>query len=286
MVCVLLCLLLTASLSVCAFGKAMMKDAPSLFETWTGSGDSSCALHTRSEAFNAFLKADEFERLLYGSKEVPADCYTVSEQDGYPVITLKEDYLKNFSTGTYYFDAEFKDAIAETRIHIIPNKIIVKDLIYTVSPEHNDAFVLNAVSAVSFYPDLFESLSYRGKTVDPANYSADGSFGVTFIRFTQEYIDSLAGGTYYFHANFRHVDGVLLKLTVYAPYMPGDCDGDAAVTAQDARLALRCSANLEELGEQAKNAASLLSDDGTVTAADARRILRVSASLEEVPLAK
>ena len=284
--CVLLCVLLSASFSVCAFGKAMMLDAPSLFEIWTGSGDSSCTLHTHSEDFDAFLKADEFERLLYSSQEVPADSYAVSEKDGYAVITLKEDYLKNFSTGTYYFEAEFKDAIAQMRIHIVPEKItLTEPVVYTVSSENWSA-MLSPAEGYAFYPALFESISRNGEALAPDDYTVSGSFDCGFIRFTQNYRESLAGGTYIYDVDYMHVDGVQVKMVIYAPYMPGDCNGDAAITAQDARLALRSAANLETLGEQAKNAACVLSENGAVTAADAREILRVSASLEDVPLAK
>lgn len=285
MACLFLCILLTASFSVCSFAKSVGTGMSGLFETWTGSGDSACVIHLADEELLEKMKYDDFEKLWYGSEEVPTDCYTVTEQDGYTVITLKEDYLENLSTGTYVFQAEFTDAYARLRIHVIRQKIIVKDFVCTISPE-NYAAAVYSNSTVSFYADLFESLSYRGETVDSENYLVEGFDNNTSIAFEPEFIASLAGGTYYFNVNFKHVDGVLLKLTIYAPYMPGDCDGDAAITAQDARLALRSAANLENLSGQAKNAACVLSENGAVTAADARKILRVAASLEEVPLAK
>lgn len=62
-------------------------------------------------------------------------------------------------------------------------------------------------------------------------------------------------------------------------YCKGDVTGDALITASDARLALRKSAQLEELNETELSAADY-NGDGTVTSADARLILRVSAGLE------
>lgn len=62
-------------------------------------------------------------------------------------------------------------------------------------------------------------------------------------------------------------------------YCKGDVNGDTLVTASDARLALRYSAQLETLDENAFDAADYNSD-GSVTSADARLILRVSAGLE------
>ncbi len=59
----------------------------------------------------------------------------------------------------------------------------------------------------------------------------------------------------------------------------GDVKTDGYVTAADARLALRASANLEKLDEKQTFAADV-NIDGKVTAADARQILRVSAGID------
>lgn len=61
----------------------------------------------------------------------------------------------------------------------------------------------------------------------------------------------------------------------------GDVNGDGNLTAADARLALRISANLESASEEAVLAADV-DKNGKVTAADARRILRASAGLEKL----
>ena len=64
--------------------------------------------------------------------------------------------------------------------------------------------------------------------------------------------------------------------------MLGDLTGDRAVTAEDARLALRASVGLEELSDDAFLAGDI-DGDNEVTAADARAILRAAVGLEPLP---
>ena len=63
------------------------------------------------------------------------------------------------------------------------------------------------------------------------------------------------------------------------PVRPGDVTGDGQVLADDARLALRNSAKLEELDEKQFRAADV-DGNGKVLADDARQILRYSAKLQ------
>jgi len=70
----------------------------------------------------------------------------------------------------------------------------------------------------------------------------------------------------------------ILSVTAGA-FALGDVNGDGAVKAADARLALRYSAKLEELSENQIKAADV-DNSGKVTASDARKILRVSAKLD------
>ncbi len=64
-------------------------------------------------------------------------------------------------------------------------------------------------------------------------------------------------------------------------YRRGDIDNDAAVTAADARYALRTAVGLMTLGGQAFTAADA-DRDGQITAADARLILRCAVDLEDL----
>ena len=69
-----------------------------------------------------------------------------------------------------------------------------------------------------------------------------------------------------------------LTVTAAPARAAGDVDGDGAVLASDARLALRISAKLCE-PDAAAFAAADLDGDGNVTADEARTILRISAKL-------
>ena len=61
----------------------------------------------------------------------------------------------------------------------------------------------------------------------------------------------------------------------------GDVDGDNAITAADARLALRAAVGLEAYGHNSKEYKACDVDfDGQITAADARLILRAAVGLE------
>ena len=64
-----------------------------------------------------------------------------------------------------------------------------------------------------------------------------------------------------------------------AALVPGDVDSSGKVTAEDARLALRCAVGLELLLDDALRCADA-DHDNTVTAADARLILRAAVGLE------
>ncbi len=61
----------------------------------------------------------------------------------------------------------------------------------------------------------------------------------------------------------------------------GDADGDGAVTAADARLALRASVKLERLTEGSAEYKAANVDGEVITASDARLILRASVRLED-----
>ncbi len=68
-------------------------------------------------------------------------------------------------------------------------------------------------------------------------------------------------------------------LTEYTVLVKSDVNGDAKITAADARVALRASAKLENLKDVFVTAADN-NGDKKITAADARKILRKSAKLE------
>lgn len=71
----------------------------------------------------------------------------------------------------------------------------------------------------------------------------------------------------------------VLPISLVSANILGDIDGDGAIKAADARLALRASVGLETLTETQKKAADA-DFDGVIKAADARLILRASVGLE------
>ena len=73
------------------------------------------------------------------------------------------------------------------------------------------------------------------------------------------------------------------SIGVSAASLLGDVNGDAKISASDARIVLRAAASLEKLSSNQQTAADY-DKNGKVNAADARYILRVSAKLD--PFAK
>ena len=70
-------------------------------------------------------------------------------------------------------------------------------------------------------------------------------------------------------------------ISASAPLLPGDVDDDGAVTAADARLALRAAVSLETIEKGGKAFICADTDeDGTITASDARTILRIAVGLK------
>ncbi len=67
-----------------------------------------------------------------------------------------------------------------------------------------------------------------------------------------------------------------------AGYTPGDVDGEAGVSASDARIVLRAAVGLETLSDTQALAADVDGEAG-ITAADARVVLRAAVGLDQLP---
>ena len=86
-------------------------------------------------------------------------------------------------------------------------------------------------------------------------------------------------------SKYKGIEGrpvVVVDGKEYAVVIPGDVDCDGAISAADARLALRTSVGLEKYSEISPEykAANIERADG-ITASDARLILRASVGLED-----
>lgn len=103
------------------------------------------------------------------------------------------------------------------------------------------------------------------ETVKPATEEAEGS---------EQRACSVCGKTE------TRVIPKLAPQPVDTKYTPGDLNGDGEILANDARLALRASAKLEQLTEEQFLAADV-DGNGQVLANDARQILRYSARLQD-----
>ncbi len=102
-----------------------------------------------------------------------------------------------------------------------------------------------------------------------------------FILNTGETEGSLEPGVYFLHVD-GGVDGEMKGAYSFMLYQRGDVDHSGAVTAGDARLALRASVRLETIEEG--SAAFFAADydkDGVISAADARSILRRAVGLSD-----
>ena len=64
-------------------------------------------------------------------------------------------------------------------------------------------------------------------------------------------------------------------------YLYGDADTDGALTAEDARVALRCAVRLA-LCDELQAILADVDSDGRITPADARKILRAAIKLETI----
>lgn len=275
--------------------KATVTDAWIPFDVWRGAGDTSATLKL-SPDFDLLMKADEFVSLETGGAELDKAYYIVtSDADGRTVVTLKEEYLKTLKNGkAFYFHAEFEKARIGLRLFVVTEKAtITKDLIFmsgvdgpwdgkTMPEEPWDgksdlSVVITGNDDFSFGPEIFQKLVFDTE-VDPSNYIVRGFGDTVSVNLKAEYARRFGPGIFGFIAVFDNADVTLNFDTSYT-YMPGDINGDAAVTAEDARLALRAAAKLETLTGDALSAADL-SGTGEITATEARQILRVAAKLE------
>lgn len=130
--------------------------------------------------------------------------------------------------------------------------------------KENDEIKLSAKSFVLVNPEISRKTLYNSLNRPSKVYDANGN--------TVKDSTPLATGM-----RIKTDDNTYSKTIAVA----GDVDKDGAVTASDARLALRASVKLEELTGVQKTAANLDGKTG-VAASDARLILRASVGLEDM----
>lgn len=77
------------------------------FDSWKGSGAATVALSPNE--YGITLWADLFESLSCKGEEIDRENYSISNFTSTPIIMLKEEYVKTFAPGEYYFTADFKN---------------------------------------------------------------------------------------------------------------------------------------------------------------------------------
>ena len=285
---VIICLIIVGSLAVISSAKIVIINTWEPFKIWTGSGTSSITLggnYTCGD-ITASPKAEDFEALIsrHSDVSITPDDYIVSDFDGLPVITLKEEYLKTLKDDAYYYFAEFENIQIPVVLYVATEKITVntvaefKDLSW-----EDDECPSVSLSSFDFpvylVPALLESISYNGEKLSPWAYSVSSTSVGVRIEMNKEYLKTLPSGTHYFEAEFMNVKGIMLKIDIPPMYTLGDYSGDGKVTADDARAVLRISAKIDN-ADLSKIFLADIDADSKLTASDARRILRVSAKLE------
>lgn len=145
----------------------------------------------------------------------------------------------------------------------------------TMEDPTGTVYVISGTAGSKHYPDLGDGESGTEFPTAEKIYKTEKSM---FSKITVD------GDTLYFDAytsdgsKTENVDSFAIKKTE-PQYIKGDVNLDGKVTAEDARLALRQSAKLENLTGLSFKAGDL-NGDGSITSGEARTILRVSAKLE------
>ena len=133
--------------------------------------------------------------------------------------------------------------------------------------------------------DEYKNGTVTGKTNytvgETASFAAFPDEGYKFDGWYSETDELISSEDYYYFTITENVTIVpkFSKDGGEITFTPGDIDGNGQILADDARLALRASAKLEELSE-AQLLAADVDGNGQVLADDARQILRFSAKLQ------
>lgn len=310
---VILCLAVIAGFTVLpANAKITIFDYHIPFDVWQGEGDVSVFVKYADESqyfeshidkINNALAFGSFEKLTYHDTEISSEFYTVENKDGFALITLREEYIKNLEDGKYYFNAEFKNIDMPLLLCVITEKAVVDDVVFDIGNHSGVEFISFTLTGVE-HPigsELIEYISHNGERI-PDNCwisSFMGNNGI--IQFTEKFTEALPEGQHDFAIEFMSVSGIILRvnivysswsehieklnpdrrraLQVLGTHRRGDIDSDCRITAADARLCLRYSAQLEDLAIRQRGAAEMNNKDG-ITSADARKILRIAAGLD------
>lgn len=150
----------------------------------------------------------------------------------------------------------------------------------------DEGYFVGIYANLYWYRSRLTSPVFRRWTKWIAQYNKEMTYGDTVGMWQHTDKGRLNGLSGYFDLNECYVDYPNIIVPkgfnnneVQPEFQKGDVNQNGEVTAIDARLALRASANLEKLSPE-QEALADMNEDGKVTAVDARSILRQSAGLE------
>ena len=133
------------------------------FSTWKGSGDTS-----------AYVPGSKFLKLVPSgdNEEISPSYYTITAEENYTIITLKEAYLKTLDSGLYFFNCYFSGDGEES-------------LIYDKFHYETDAICGIELTGISSFYNL-SRITYEGENIDPSYYTATNDKGYNQIIFNNE----------------------------------------------------------------------------------------------------
>ncbi len=266
------------------------------FDVWQGSGTVDVILrqhnpmdNNRAVIFENFekLTLQEADILTFQETDVDKSFYTLEKIDGKPVLTLKENYLKILTDGRHFFLAYFKNVPEPIliKLNIATKKLHLENagFDFEMVPDADGADVTldNNKYSVVFDISMLEKLCYNGVELKESDFEFFNRHTKLIFVLYSGVLDTLSLGEHIFHAYFMNLsEPVQLKLIKTEPYIYGDLNHDGLVTATDARICLRASAQLTSLTLRQERAANVFFN-GEITAANARKILLVSSELED-----
>lgn len=231
----------------------------------------------------------------------PFNNYIMQVENFYTNSPAKEHFYNNYaysSVRTWLNNDFYNTAFSETEknridISILNNSAYEKYSLYDSDTTKDNIFLLSYLEALNDeYGFLRDDADCEARTAHGTDYARSQGFSANQSEGSPKWLLRTAGFTSMFICSVDSVYGGFsygripgntgirpacrLRLPSYAP---GDVDGDGSVLANDARLALRASALLEDLNEKQKKVADV-DGNGEVFADDARKILRVSAEID------
>lgn len=202
--------------------------------------------------------------LGYGGCLNLSDIYYSGSEEEWNAITVNDSNIITIK--------EYKDTIINPNAKIHFNSTAPHELI----PQYSSILLTESEDSITIEPENSIIHITDGKTVETVSAIIMNECFIIVDKDNNKLDDNTFIGT---GSKVQILDNDGKVLSEYDVVVNADVNGDATITAADARLALRASANLDKIEGVYAIAANYNGDDD-ITAADARKILRKSAGLE------